>query len=163
MPENVLTIALEFDLHQQRVPVLLHPEEYITELENHGYRRICFSGLLNLKAKFIDGTEGDEFTLWVDPDVQLLLQYYLDLEDIVSQSKSEIHRVYLEDGCFEFSAFIEPEQVHVRAGIFRDNPFEPPFEGSAIMRSDTYLAMWRSVASVLVGACSVSVAPKDLT
>lgn len=150
MSEGTLEIAVDLGSTEPRVLVPLHPREYMEALEKEGYREIHLTGLSQLKARYLDGTEGDEFTLWVESDAQFMLRYYSRLEDMVSQGRSELHRVYLVDGCFEFSAFVQSETVKVRVGVFKDSPFVPPFSDAIELRTSDYLAMWRGIAKALV-------------
>jgi hypothetical protein len=161
MSGKVLDVALGLDRSWPRIHLPLRSADYIDVLQGGGYSQIRLTGLSRLGTKYFDGTGGDEFTVGVDPDVQFLLDYYLRLEVMVEQSRTGLHRVYLADGCFEVSASVEPRKVMVRAGVYRDNPFEPPFADGVVIPTGAYLAMWRSVAAAIVGSCSPDSPDKD--
>lgn len=154
MHPEILDIDITVMAERVLQPIILTmpPDAYITRLENNGYTQVRFVGLISLATKYLDGTKGDEFTVWVDPDVQFLLEYYSCLEESIAEARSGLHRVYLADGCFEFSAFITHKRVVVRVGVFRDQPFEPPFTDGITLAPKTYLAMWRLIASAITAA-----------
>ncbi len=70
----------------------------------------------------------------------------------MARRTSELHLTYVCDGLFEFNAFITPEGVRVRAGIFRDEAFVPPYTAGVLVETRTYLDMWRSAAAAIVNA-----------
>jgi hypothetical protein len=80
------------------------------------------------------------------------LDYYSGLEETVAAAGSELKVTYSEDGLFEFSAFVTPEVVRVRSGIFRDDPFEPPYANGTPIEPAVFLAIWRSIAAAIVKA-----------
>lgn len=152
MHPKILDIIIRPEIGIRPVILTGPPDAYITRMEQNGYSKVRLMGLSNLAMTYLNGTNGDEFTVWVDPDVHFLLKYYSILEQYVTEARSGLHRVYLEDGCCEFSAFITPNQVVVRVGVFRDRPFEPPWTDGIALAPETYLAMWRSIASAITAA-----------
>jgi hypothetical protein len=156
MHRETLRIIVDPNADLPRVNVIEPLEAYITRLYTNGYTRIQLVGISILETKYLDGAEGDEFTVGVDPDVIFLLQYYLRLEELIAAGHTDFHRVYLADGCFEFSAYVSPGRAVVRAGVFRDNPFKAPWIDGTVLAAETYLAIWRSIALAISAAATLS-------
>lgn len=149
MFSHVLTVDTRPDPELERVVVNAPLADYVTRLERNGYSEIRLLGLSRVAAKCADGTTTDEFTASVDSDAHFLLSYYARLEELVELSASALHRVYVVDGCVEFSAFVAPLRTFVRVGVFRENPFQAPWADGVELATETYLAMWRSIAAAI--------------
>ncbi|WP_338866342.1 hypothetical protein [Myxococcus stipitatus] len=145
-----IDIAIDPQCKEPRILIPQHPSKYVDALEQRGYDQIRLTGLNALGVRYLNGGEGDEFILDVDSDARFLLSYYVRLEDIVALGRSEVHRVYLAGGCFEFSAFVDSERVRARVGVYRESTFAPPYDGTVDMPTREYLALWRGIAMALV-------------
>jgi hypothetical protein len=154
MSTGTLVVDIEADAAPAPPPVhlLASASELCDRLQRKGYSQLQLGGLHRLGATLVDGKPGNEFTFPVDPDAQFLLEFAATLEKLVAERGTRLLRTYLADGIFEVSAFVTPDRVLLRAGIFRDVPFEPPYPGAVELPARTFLEIWRSIAHALVAA-----------
>jgi hypothetical protein len=152
MTSDVLTVEVRTESEARGVVLTAPLEDYVSRLKRNGYTRIRMLGLRRLLAKRANGTIGDELTASIEPDAHFLLWYYARLEELVSSGSSGLHRMCVGDESMEFSAFVAPCQSFVRVGVFRDTPFAAPWAGGIVLHTETYLAMWRSIAAAIVRA-----------
>ena len=138
---------------EQPVSIPFPLSESVPRLESQGVSQFCLGGLSRFRPHFTDGVIRDKYFVPIDPDAQLALSYYQQLELTVSQTGSRTLQLYLGDGLFEFSAHVEGDKTHVRVGIFRDQPFALDHRDAMVIPTSDYMKTWRSVASDIVRAC----------
>lgn len=124
---------------------------YIGLLEARGFHQLRMVGLRSFGLLFFDGSQADEFVVPVDCDAQLLLDYYLTLEESVTRGAHAQLTSYLGNGVLEVTAILEGPTVNSIVGVFGEGGAKRPELGK-LLPVRQYLEAWRNVARQLVSA-----------
>ena len=145
-----------------RIPISTKPTEkpssanatrLMHALLSLGFDEIDLTNLAMVQAQLRDGSAVDSMPLRVEEDAAFLFKGWEAAEQWGVQSKSEPHRAYLSDGCFEISAIpVGNGVVQVRVGEFRSEQdwLERAAGRVVTMTVLEYICIWRSVAHGLL-------------